>query len=71
MMISPDCKKSAHEYCAIEFGNKQRCTCVCHVSKISPKSMQQEKDKHSITREDELRAEPVPWCHSESLIDIR
>jgi hypothetical protein len=33
--------------------------------------MQQEKDKHGITREDELRAEPVPWCHSESLIDIR
>ncbi|MFL6432021.1 MAG: hypothetical protein ACJ71X_11295 [Nitrososphaeraceae archaeon] len=60
MMISPDCKKSAHEYYAIEFGNKQRCTCVCHVSKISPKSMQQEKDKHGITREDELRAEPVP-----------
>ena len=60
MMVSPACKKSAHEYCALEFGNKQRCTCVCHVSKISPKSMQQEKDKHGITREDELRAEPVP-----------
>jgi hypothetical protein len=54
MMISPDCKKSA------QFGNKQKCKCVCHVSKSTPECMQQEKDKQGITREDELRAEPVP-----------
>ena len=60
MMISPDCKKSAHEYCTIEFGNRQKCKCLCHVSKSTPKCMQQEKDKQGITREDELRAEPVP-----------
>jgi hypothetical protein len=53
MMISPDCKKSAHEYCTIEFGNKQKCKCVCHVSKSTPKCMQQEKDKQGITREKE------------------
>ena len=40
MVISPDCKKSAHEYCTFEFGNKQVCKCVCHVSKITPESIQ-------------------------------
>jgi hypothetical protein len=60
MVISPDCKKSAHEYCTFEFANKQVCKFVCHVSKITPASIQQEKGKHGITREDELRAEPVP-----------
>lgn len=69
-MISPDCKKSAHEYCTIEFGNKQKCKCVCHVSKTTPKSMEQEKDKQGITREDELRAEPVPWWYNGIVTDF-
>jgi hypothetical protein len=60
MMISPDCKKSAHDNCTINIRNNQKCECSCHESKITPESMQQEKDKLGITREDELRAETVP-----------
>ena len=60
MMISTDCKKSAHDKCTTDLGNNQRCECSCHVSNITPKSMQQEKDKRGITREDELRAEALP-----------
>ncbi|HET7390753.1 MAG TPA: hypothetical protein VFJ51_08005 [Nitrososphaeraceae archaeon] len=59
-MISADCKKSVHDDCTIDLGNNHKCECSCHVSKITPKSMQQEKDKHGITREDELRAETIP-----------
>ncbi|HEY6883035.1 MAG TPA: hypothetical protein VI278_03250 [Nitrososphaeraceae archaeon] len=49
-----------HDDCTIDLGNNHKCECSCHVSKITPKSMQQEKDKHGITREDELRAETIP-----------
>jgi hypothetical protein len=41
-------------------GNNHKCECSCHVSKITPNSMQQEKEKRGITREDELRAETIP-----------
>ena len=60
-MISADCKKSVHDDCTIDLGNNHKCECSCHVSKVTPKSMQQEKDNHGITREDELRAETIPW----------
>ena len=59
-MISPDCRKSSHDNCSINFGTNQKCECSCHASKITPESMQQEKDKRGITKEDELRAEALP-----------
>jgi hypothetical protein len=59
-MISPNCKKSAHNDCSIDLENNEKCACSCHVSKITQEIMQQQKDEHGITREDELRAETVP-----------
>src|SRR5919204_556990 len=53
MVISPNCKKSDHDNCTIDLINNYKCDCSCHVSKISPASMQKEKDKRGITREDE------------------
>ena len=64
MIISPECKKSAHDNCPINTGDNQKCECSCHASKITPESMQQEKDKRGITREDELRAETIPWVEA-------
>lgn len=53
-----DCRKSSHDNYPIDFGTNQKCECSCHASKITPESMQQEKDKRG--REDELRAEELP-----------
>ena len=46
----------------MSFGNNSsdKCECRCHLSKNTPESLQEEKDKRSITRQDELRAETVP-----------
>ena len=60
MMISPDCRKSSHNNCHIDFETNQKCECSCHASKITPSMLQQEKDKRGITREEELRAEGLP-----------
>ncbi len=62
MTISPNCKKSIHGNCTIDFGNNstEKCECSCHLSKNTPESLQEEKDKQGITRQDELRAETVP-----------
>jgi hypothetical protein len=62
MTISPNCKKSDHVSCTMSFGNNSsdKCECRCHLSKNTSESLQEEKDKRGITRQDELRAETVP-----------
>jgi hypothetical protein len=40
--------------------SSEKCKCSCHLSKNIPESLQEEKDKQGITRQDELRAETVP-----------
>jgi hypothetical protein len=61
MTISPNCKKLDHVSCTMSFGNsgRDKCECRCHLSK-NTESLQEEKDKRGITRQDELRAETVP-----------
>jgi hypothetical protein len=62
MTISLDCKKSDHMSCTRSFGNNssEKCECRCHLSKNTPESLQEEKDKRGITIQDELRAETLP-----------
>jgi hypothetical protein len=60
--ISRNCKRSDHANCTMDTGNNssEKCKCSCHLSKNIPESLQEEKDKQGITRQDELRAETVP-----------
>ena len=62
-MISSNCDRGDHSNCN-QMQNKgdnsnTKCQCVCHVTNISPESMQEEKDKLGITKADELRAEAM------------
>jgi hypothetical protein len=56
-MISKNCEIADHENCpALPYD----CECSCHVRTLSSKELQVEKEKHGITRAEELRAETVP-----------
>ena len=62
-MISSNCKKSDHDNCSVDLNNSEKCECGCHRSNsITQKLLQEEeeKDKHGITRQDELMAETLP-----------
>jgi hypothetical protein len=62
-MISSNCKKSEHDNCSINLNkNKnEKCDCSCHRSNsITQKLLEEDEDKHGITRQDELMAETLP-----------
>jgi hypothetical protein len=63
-MISKNCEKADHSNCTAQFydnenNNRYQCECSCHVQILSPKDLQEEKDKQGITKGDELRAETM------------
>jgi hypothetical protein len=61
--MSLNCKKSDHDNCSIDLNNNnKKCECSCHrFNSITRESLQdEEKDKHGITRQDELMAETLP-----------